>query len=131
MKNFNPIFDILREFIGATEALYSALRTPRQVDPISKNVVDDIFFINESLLKNIWFYYNDDNQPEFIDVKGKNFKNLVSSKTVYFYWPPYHIAPTVRRAWDSLFIKSLPSKKLEVKLMATRFPHPHPSLTDA
>ena len=114
-EKFDPIFDVLREFISATEALYSAIRTPRQVDPISKKFVDDPFFINESLLKDIWFYYNDNNQPEFLDTKDKNFRNLVGSKTLYFYWPPYRLAPTVRRP-EQLIYKVLTLQEIESEI---------------
>lgn len=102
-KKFDPIFNVLGEFISATEAFYLALRTPRKMDPISQKFVDDIFFINEGLLKDIWFYYNDHRQPEFLDVNAKNFRSLVGSKDLYFYWPPYKRAPTIERPGQAIY----------------------------
>ncbi|MCY4644179.1 MAG: hypothetical protein OXB88_06125 [Bacteriovoracales bacterium] len=101
--DFDPVFDVLSEFVGATEALYAALRTPRQFDPLNNTPIDDPFFINETLLKSIWFYRNDQNRPTFIPKNDPNLNNIVTSKTLYFYWPADKLAPTVKKPQQQLY----------------------------
>ena len=102
-EKFDPQFDVLGEFVHATEALYIALRTPRQFDPISNHPVDDVLLINESLVKKIWFYRDNNNRLQFLDVGSENFKSLVSSKTIYFYWPADPVAPTVQKTGQEIY----------------------------
>ena len=102
-ERFDPIFDVLGEFIHATEALYVALRTPREIDPVSQSSVDDILFINENLAKKIWFYRDNNNRLQFLDANSENFKNLVSSNAIYFYWPADPVAPTVKKLQQKIY----------------------------
>lgn len=102
-ENFDPLFNVLGEFISETEALYMALRTPRQLDPISNNFVDDVMFINQTQLEKIWFYRNGSNQPTYLDPADTNFRNIIKSETMYYYWPPNEAAPTVKLAQQELY----------------------------
>lgn len=102
-ENFDPLYNVLSEFIGATEALYMALRTPRQIDPITSNPVDNILFINQTQLEKIWFYRNDSNQPTYLDPSDANFKNIVKAETLFFYWPANEAAPTIQSAGQELY----------------------------
>ena len=111
---FDPIFDILGEFISGTEALYVALRTPRKFDPISKLPIDDPFFINESMAKKIWFY-REGMQKKFLDFTADNFRQIISSKTIYFYWPANTEAPTIHIPHqDTYKIRSLEEIRREI-----------------
>ncbi len=102
-EDFDELFNVLGEFIGGTEALYMALRTPRQLDPISNNFVDDVMFINQTQLEKIWFYRNSSNQPTYLDPNDDNFRNIVKSETLYYYWPANELAPTVKVAQQELY----------------------------
>ena len=102
-EKFDPIFNVLGEFIGATEALYAAARTPRQFDPIFNVPADDVLFINESLLKEIWFYLKEDSQIEFLDSNSEDFQEILNSKTIYFYWPADVVAPTVKKGHQEIY----------------------------
>ena len=128
-KKFDRIFSVLSEFIGATEALYVAHRTPRQFDPINNNPIDDIFFINEGTLKTIWFYRNDVNQPQFLDVRDSNFKSLVATKAIYFYWPSDPRTPTVKKPQQSIYkIRTLAEIQTEIDGNSTPSPSQAPHI---
>ena len=81
--NFNTLFNVLSEFIGETEALYAALRTPREIDPISGSIVDDRMFINQTTLEKIWFYRDSNNQPTYLDPNDANKKSILKDETMY------------------------------------------------
>ena len=131
----DPIFSVLSEFINDTEALYTALRTPRVFHPYASTnnsseeeatgeetngqtegvAVDDILFIHESLLKNIWFYRNDNNQVEYLNPKDKNFSLLLSTNALFFYWPPDPTYPTVKKNHQEMYqIRTLQEIEQEI-----------------
>ena len=91
-KKFRPEFDVLGEFIGATEALYTALRMPRQTDPVNRVSADTFLYVSQSQLENIWFYLKDGKDPTPLNVGDDNFTNLISNNKVLFYWPPHPAA---------------------------------------
>lgn len=132
-SKFDPVFSVLGEFISDTEAVYAALRVPRIFHPYGSGdsgstteveggsgngggaPVDDILWINESLLKNIWFYKNDDGSIEYLNPESKNFSRLVI-KDLFFYWPPDSKFPTVKKDYQKTYeIKTIQEISEEIE----------------
>ncbi|MFN8371176.1 MAG: DKNYY domain-containing protein [Bacteriovoracaceae bacterium] len=82
----SPLFKILKDYVGVdTEGLYVAAKEPETIkDPTTgkvKQVREDYMLINESRVKKLWFYF-ENNQAVEPD------QATVKSQTLHFYWPP-------------------------------------------
>lgn len=104
----NPLFKILEEYIGVpTEALYIGVREPRTITDSDGNTIsapDDIILVRESVLKKIWFYYQ--NGKHYVPSESdKNTKQLM------FYWPPDFSTPLQQKsAYQSIYFVRAPSE---------------------
>ena len=79
-----PIFRILKELVGVdTEAIYFAKRENLSITTSTGIVTanPNSIIIRESLLKKIWFYYENGQHLEPNDT-------IVGKKTIMFYYPP-------------------------------------------
>lgn len=110
----NPIFNILKELVGVeTEAIFLALREAEvlrdkdgnpEIDPTSGEVTkapDDILIIRESLLRQIWFYFENGTHYRPDDITANN-------RTIMFYWPPDPINPYIRKSTQKIYTVTAP-----------------------
>jgi len=103
-QNYNdpsqPLHQAIGQYIGVdTEAVYIAQREPLYFPDDQGNPAAapaDFLFINETLLKQIWFYTENGLYyiPNDITVK---------SKTINFYWPPDPINPLIKKSTQRTF----------------------------
>ncbi len=105
----DPIFRILKDIIGVpTEAIYLAKKEPESLTDENGNIIttgdsgDSIplptvyIIIRESLLKKIWFYYND----------GRHYTpndETAGQQSVMFYWPPDVNNPYIQKSEQKIF----------------------------
>ena len=95
------LFKSLREVIGTdTEAIYTAEREPRILiddEGNASNAPPDYLLIRESILKKIWFYF-ENNLPIVPD------NITINQKTILFYYPPDVNDPYVRKSTQDIYI---------------------------
>lgn len=97
----DPLFRVLKDFIGVnTEAIFVAKRQPKiLIDETGaqSNAPDDFLLIRETLLKKIWFYF-ENSLPVIPD------DITVNQKTIMFYYPPDTINPYIRKSTQDIYI---------------------------
>ncbi len=95
-----PIFRVLKELIGVdTEAIYLAEREPLVIIDSSgavHNYPNDVMVIRETILKEIWFYY--ENGQHYVPDEV-----TASTKTIMFYYPPDTTNPYVRKSDQRIY----------------------------
>ncbi len=96
----DPLFRILKEVVGVdTEGLYIALKEEEILNTSSGTAVpapQDILFIREGLLRQIWFYYEN----------GQHFTpndTTANQKTIMFYWPADPVNPYVKKSTQKIY----------------------------
>lgn len=96
----DPMFRVMKDYIGVdTEGIFLAEREALAMLDSSGNTIiapTDIIIIRESLLKKIWFYYENNQHLEPDDFAAEN-------KTVMFYWPPDIDDPYVRKSTQYIY----------------------------
>jgi hypothetical protein len=95
------LFKSLREVVGTdTEAIYTAEREPRILiddEGNASNAPPDFLLIRESILKKVWFYF-ENNLPIVPD------DITINQKTILFYYPPDIEDPYVRKSTQDIYI---------------------------
>ena len=96
----DPLFRVLKEYIGVdTEGIYIAEREALAFTDEEGERVEagqDIIFIRETLLKKIWFYYEDGQHLEPDEITS-------TSKRIMFYWPADINDPYVRKSTQDIY----------------------------
>jgi hypothetical protein len=96
----DPIFKILGEIVGVpTEGVYLAEKEPEVLFDGSGNPIStpqDILLIRENLLKQIWFYFENNRHyvPDQI---------TANTKTIMFYYPPDPIDPFTKKSDQRIY----------------------------
>ena len=85
-ENGDPVFQVIRELEGAidTEAVYLAEKVQLpffDIDGNPEDPPDDVIFISESQLRQIWFF-NDNGLRVAAD------DETILTRTIRFFWPP-------------------------------------------
>lgn len=102
-KDYNgndPIFKVMKEEVGVdTEGLFIGRRQILNIisdDGTFVQAPHDVLFVRETLLKKIWFYY--ENNKHYIpdDITA-------GQKTVMFYWPPDTEHPYVKKSTQYIY----------------------------
>lgn len=95
------LFRALREIVGTdTEAIYTAEREPKILidqEGNASNAPADYLLIRESVLKKIWFYF-ENNLPIVPD------DITINQKTILFYYPPDTDDPYVKKSTQDIYI---------------------------
>lgn len=96
-----PVFRILKEIIGIdTEALYFGKSAPSSaiIDQEEVYIQGSIIMIRESVLKKIWFYYENGQPLQPNEV-------IAGQKEILFYYPPApnYESPYVKKSYQKLF----------------------------
>jgi hypothetical protein len=96
----DPVFKILKDVVGVdTEGIYAAIKQPELItlpDNTTVSAPDTFLFIRENLLKQIWFY-TENNQiliPNEI---------TAGQKTIHFYWPADTQDPYTKKDYQKIF----------------------------
>lgn len=96
----NPVFKVIKDYVGVdTEGLYIALKQPELLtlpDGSTTEAPSSFLFIRENLLKQIWFY-NENNQiliPNEV---------TAGQKTIHFYWPADAQDPYTKKDYQRIF----------------------------
>jgi hypothetical protein len=98
----DPTFQALRGVVGVdTEAIFIGSREKQTLynpDGTTTEIPPDIILIKESLLKQIWFYIENNLIIKPDDVTS-------SQQTLYFYYPPApgYIDPYVKKSYQELY----------------------------
>ena len=102
-ENYNgndPLFRVLKDYIGVdTEGVYLSERESLAVtndSGIPEEARQDILIIRETLLKKIWFYYENNQHLEPDEITSTN-------KKIMFYWPPDISDPYVRKSTQEIY----------------------------
>ncbi|MCK5074294.1 MAG: hypothetical protein KAQ98_12765 [Bacteriovoracaceae bacterium] len=95
-----PVFKILKEIVGVdTEGVYFAKREAMSLTNTDGTVTtapDDIIIIRETLLKKIWFYY--ENGQHFVPDD-----TIAGQRTIMFYYPPDENEPYTRKSYQKIY----------------------------
>lgn len=101
--NYNgtdPVFKILKDVVGVdTEGIYAAIKQPELLqlsDGTSVQAPDTFIYIRENVLKQIWFY-TENNQiliPNEV---------TAGQKTIHFYWPADTQDPYTKKDYQRIF----------------------------
>jgi hypothetical protein len=109
-ENYNgtdPTFKIMKDVVGVdTEGLYLAEKEPEVLttdDGTSTPAPQDVLIIREGLLKQIWFYY--ENNTHFVPDAI-----TATQKTIYFYWPADPINPLIRKSTQKIYTVRAPDE---------------------
>lgn len=79
--NKNPLFLLLKYYIGDTEGLYLAEKEAEIInDGNNQKIIYGTMFTNETILKKYGFYIED-------GLKVRANKDDLHSRTIYYYWP--------------------------------------------
>ncbi len=101
----DPLFRVMKEIIGVdTEGLFISEREPLVVvgnGGALQQAPGDYILIRETLLRSIWFYY--ENGKHYIpnDVTA-------AQKTIMFYWPPDIVNPYIRKSTQYIYTVKAP-----------------------
>jgi hypothetical protein len=97
-----PVFRILNELIGPTEAIYMGVK---EFETYQNGIIapTDIIMIREGLLKKIWFYVQNGLPIEANEVTA-------TQRSIHFYWPPSLDFPRIKRSDQKLFSIRHPSQ---------------------
>ncbi len=103
----DPLMRVLKEIIGIeTEGLYYASAETESYTASDGTIVysqPSYMYINETTLKQIWFYVNSSN------VAVAPTESTVRGKTVFFYWPANPAAPTTKNSTQKTYRIVVPS----------------------
>tara|TARA_R110000868_G_scaffold61524_3_gene186981 strand:+ start:31250 stop:32977 length:1728 start_codon:yes stop_codon:yes gene_type:complete len=96
----DPVFKILKDVVGVdTEGIFAAIKQPELLelgDGTSVQTPDAFLFIRENLLKQIWFYMENNQILIPNDVTA-------GQKTIHFYWPPDTQDPYTKKDYQRIF----------------------------
>ena len=96
----DPMFRVMKDYIGIdTEGIFLAEREGLSMLDADGNTViapTDVLIIRETLLRKIWFYYENNQHLEPDDYAAEN-------KTIMFYWPPDINDPYVRKSTQYIY----------------------------
>jgi hypothetical protein len=95
----NPTLRALRDVVGVdTEGLYVGVKEQEAIIIDGQIVQDvgDFILIRESLLKDIWFYFENGQHIEPSPITE-------GSKTMHFYWPPNTANPFIKNSDQRLY----------------------------
>lgn len=96
----DSLFKILKEVIGVpTEGLFIGVKEEEILSTTTGAVVPappDIMFIRESLLRKIWFYYENNKHYTPNDT-------TMNQKTIMFYWPADTVNPYVKKSTQKIY----------------------------
>jgi len=103
----DKLFNILKEVVGvSTEGIYMAVKEPELLtnnDGTPVLAPTDIIIIRENLLKNIWFYY--ENNQHFVPDEI-----TATQKTIHFYWPADPVNPYIKKSSQKIYTVRRPSE---------------------
>lgn len=98
----DPLFRILGEKIGTpTEAIYMAESEPTRDS--QGNVIFDIMILREGDLKEVWFYFENDQFQEPNEVTA-------GTKTIHFFFPFDKDNPYIRKSDQKLYTVNFPDQ---------------------
>ena len=96
----NPVFKVIKDYVGVdTEGIYAAVKQPELLvlpDGTTTEAPQSFMFIRENLLKQIWFY-TENNQTLIPN------EVTAGQKTIHYYWPPDTQDPYSKKDYQRIF----------------------------
>ncbi len=96
----NPVFKVIKDYVGVdTEGIYAAIKQPELLllpDGTTTEAPQSFMFIRENLLKQIWFYTENNQTLIPNDVTA-------GQKTLHYYWPPDTQDPYSKKDYQRIF----------------------------
>ncbi len=102
----SPAIQAMKDVVGVdTEGLYLGVKEPEAAVIEGELLIapDDYIIVNETLLKQIWFYFQNEQAIAPTSLTE-------GTKTLHFYWPPNTASPYIRNSDQKLYTVRHPSQ---------------------